>query len=363
MLTLRKTPLFEEHIKCGGKLVEFAGFEMPVQYEGIIAEHNAVRKNVGVFDVSHMGEFLVSGKDALKYLNYLVPNNIKKIEESGTGLYTQICNENGGTIDDLIIYKLDLDFLVVVNASNIEKDWTWFNNHKKDFDIELQNLSDNISLLAIQGPNSPDMLANALKISPDSLKLQKYFHIRKYSQNWIARTGYTGEDGFEVFIDNPNRAVTIWKELISLGVKPCGLGARDTLRLEAAYPLYGHELTDDISPLEAGLGWSVKPDKENNFIGKSVLVKQKTEGLKKKMVCLKINDKLIARQGYKVLSKDKSEIGFIASGSQGITVGYPIATAFVPIPFSEVGTELFVNIREKLILASVVQRPFYKRPI
>lgn len=362
MLTLKKTPLFEEHKKCGGKLVEFAGFAMPVQYKGIIAEHSAVRKNVGIFDVSHMGEFMVSGDDALNYLNYLVPNNVKKIEKAGTGLYTQICNERGGTVDDLIIYKLDLSFLVVVNASNIDKDWNWFNKNKKGFNIELKNLSENISLLAIQGPNSSDILAKALGIHPDSFKLQKYFCIKKHNQDWIAKTGYTGEDGFEVFIDNPTRAVTIWKELISLGAEPCGLGARDTLRLEAAYPLYGHELTDDISPLEAGLGWSVKLDKECDFIGKQALLKQKNEGLKKKMICLKINDKLIARQGHKVFSKDKAEIvGIIASGSQGITVGYPIATAFVLPNFSEIGIELLVNIRDKFTSATVVRRPFYKK--
>ena len=361
MLTLRKTSLFEEHKKCGGKIVEFAGFEMPIQYEGIIAEHNAIRKSTGLFDVSHMGEFLVSGKDALNYLNYLVPNNIKKIEMPGTGLYTQICNEHGGTVDDLIIYRLESDFLVVVNASNIEKDWDWFNKHKKDFDVHLKNLSDNFSLLALQGPNSQNILAKVLKTTPENLNSHKYFQIKQYDDLWIARTGYTGEDGFEIFIDNPKKTVSLWQELITLGTKPCGLGARDTLRLEAAYPLYGHELTDDISPLEAGLGWSVKLDKECDFIGKNILVRQKAEGLKKKMVCLKVNDKVIARQGYKVLSKDKIEIGIIVSGSQGITVGYPIATAFVPTSFSEVGTELLVNIREKLIPATVVQRPFYKR--
>lgn len=361
MITLRKTSLFEEHKKCGGKLVEFAGFEMPVQYEGIIAEHNIVRKKSGVFDVSHMGEFLVSGKDALNYLNYLVPNNVTKIEEPGTGLYTQICNEKGGTVDDLIIYKLETDFLVVVNASNIEKDWSWFNSHKSSFDIKLQNLSDKFSLLALQGPDSQSILGKALNISMEDLSTHKYFQIKKYNKTWIARTGYTGEDGFEIFIDNPDETVNVWNKLLGLGAKPCGLGARDTLRLESAYPLYGHELTDDITPLEAGLGWSIKLEKDCDFIGKQALLKQKTEGLKQKMVCLKINDKLIARQGYKVVSMDKREIGFVASGSQGITVGYPIATAFIPPTFSEIGTELFVNIREKLISATVVKRPFYKR--
>lgn len=361
MITLKKTPLNEEHKKANAKLVEFGGFEMPVQYLGIIAEHNAVRKNAGVFDVSHMGEFLVSGKDALNYLNYLTPNDIRKIEQPGKGLYTQLCNENGGTVDDLIIYKLDLDFLAVVNASNIEKDWKWFCNHKNNFNVELQNISESISLLAVQGPKSADFLADALKISDDALKSQKYFDIRKYQANWIAKTGYTGEDGFEVFIDNPNRAIGIWQELIKLGVMPCGLGARDTLRLEAAYPLYGHELDDDTSPLEAGLGWNVKLEKKEDFIGKQALIKQKQEGLKKKMICLKINDKAIARQGHKVFTKDGSEIGIICSGSQGIIVGHPIATAYVPPEYSETGKELFINIRDKMISSTVVKRPFYRR--
>lgn len=358
MLTLKKTILNEEHKKLGAKLVEFGGFEMPVQYQGIIAEHNAVRKNVGVFDVSHMGEFLVSGKDTLSYLNYLVPNNIKKIEEGGKSLYTQICNEKGGTVDDLIIYNLGENFLVVVNASNIEKDWDWFNKYKNNFNVELKNISDSISLFAVQGPKAQEILSIVLKTS---LETQKYFDIRKYGPNWISRTGYTGEDGFEVFIDNPSRAISIWQDLIKIGVMPCGLGARDTLRLEAAYPLYGHELDENTSPLEAGLGWSVKLYKEENFVGKETLLKQKQNGLKKKIVCLKINDKAIARQGYKVCSKDSSEIGVVCSGSQGITVGYPIATAYVSPNFSEVGKELFVSIREKLVPATVVQRPFYKR--
>lgn len=358
MITLKKTPLNEEHKKSGAKLVEFGGFEMPVQYQGIIAEHNTVRKNTGVFDVSHMGEFLVSGKDALNYLNYLVPNDIRKIEQPGKGLYTQICNDNGGTVDDLIIYKLDSDYLVVVNASNIDKDWDWFNKNKGKFDVTLQNISENICLLAVQGPKSPEILESVLKIG---LETQKYFEIRKYGPHWIARTGYTGEDGFEIFIDRPDRAVDLWQRLIQSGVTPCGLGARDTLRLEVAYPLYGHELDDITSPIEAGLGWSIKLDKSDDFIGKQVLINQKNKGLKKKMICLKINDKAIARQGYKVFSKDSSEIGTICSGSQGITVGYPIATAYVPQAYTEVGKEVLVSIREKMIPASIVKRPFYKR--
>ncbi|MBI3590394.1 MAG: glycine cleavage system aminomethyltransferase GcvT [Candidatus Melainabacteria bacterium] len=361
MLTLRKTPLFEEHKKLGAKLVDFAGFEMPVQYQGIISEHSAVRTKAGIFDVSHMGEFVVSGKDALNFLNYLVPNDIKKIEESGKGLYTQLCNEKGGTVDDLIIYRTDSDFLVVVNASNIEKDWQWFNKYKNSFNVELKNISDSTSLLALQGPKAFDFLSTVLKISPDSLKLQKYFDIKKYQSTWVARTGYTGEDGFEVFIDNSNHAVSIWQELVKLGVVPCGLGARDTLRLEAAYPLYGHELDDETSPLEAGLGWSIKLDKKEDFIGKASLLKQKQDGLKKKFACLKINDKVIARQGHKVFSKDGSEIGTVCSGSQGITVGYPIATSYIKPSYSEPGKEVFISIREKLISASVIQRPFYKK--
>lgn len=358
MLTLKKTSLFEEHKKLGAKIVDFAGFEMPIQYQSIIAEHNAVRKNAGIFDVSHMGEFLVSGKDAIAYLNYLVPNDINKIKEEGKGLYTQICNPNGGTIDDLIIYNRGFDFLVVVNASNIDKDWKWFNENKSGFDIVLKNISDNVSLLAIQGPKAEEILS---RVSGIDLKEHKYFEIKKYNSMWIARTGYTGEDGFEIFIEDNDETIELWQNLINSDVIPCGLGARDTLRLEVAYPLYGHELDDETSPLEAGLGWSMKLEKTEDFIGKSALIKQKENGLKKKMICLKVNDKLIARQGYKVFSKENTEIGIVVSGSQGITVGYPIATAYVPVSQSEIGKELLVNIRDKMVSATVVKRPFYKK--
>ena len=357
----KKTNLFEEHKALGGKIVEFAGFEMPVQYEGVIAEHSAVRNSVGIFDVSHMGEFLVSGKDASKFLNSMVPNNVSRIEKPGLGLYTQICNENGGTVDDLIIYNLGDNFLIVVNASNIEKDWSWFNKNKNAYEVSLKDISDITSLLALQGPNSPEVLSKVLGVNFSLLKEHKYFEIKKYKDVYIARTGYTGEDGFEIFIQNPEATVKLWKEFIKYGVKPCGLGARDTLRLEAVYPLYGHELTDEISPLEAGLGFSIKLDKTENFIGREILEQQKKNGLERKIVCLKVNDKLIARQGYKVFTPDKKEIGYITSGSQGITVGYPVATALLPITFSKIGTELLVQVREKFISCSLVPRPFYKR--
>jgi aminomethyltransferase len=361
VLTLKKTQLFEEHKKAGAKLVDFASFEMPVQYQGIIAEHNAVRAKAGVFDVSHMGEFLVTGKDALNFLNYLVPNDIKKIEQPGKGLYTQICNESGGTIDDLIIYRLDEDFLVVVNASNIEKDWKWFNKFKSGFNVTLKNISEDTSLIALQGPKSHEILSKVLNINVQDLSSHKYFEIKKYKSFWVARTGYTGEDGFEIFVDNSSECISLWQKLIANGTVPCGLGARDTLRLEVAYPLYGHELDDETSPLEAGLGWSVKLDKDSDFIGKQALIKQKSEGLKKKLVCLKITDKAIARQGHKAFSNDNKEIGIVCSGSQGITVGYPIATAYVPVAFSDIGTKLLINIRNKMIEAIIVQRPFYKK--
>ncbi len=358
MLTLKKTALIDEHKALNARLVDFAGFEMPIQYESIIKEHNEVRTNLGIFDVSHMGEFLVSGEDSLKFLNYLVPNDIQKIEQPGKGLYTQLCNESGGTVDDLIIYHLDDHFLVVVNASNIDKDWKWFNNHINGFNVKLKNVSNNMSLLAVQGPNAVNALSSILNVD---LKEQKYFDIKKYDSYIVARTGYTGEDGFEIFIDDENKAVSLWQQLIKLGAIPCGLGARDTLRLEAAYPLYGHELDDVISPLEAGLGWSIKLDKSVDFIGKQVLLKQKQEGLQKKLICLKINDKLIARQGYKVYNQNKEEIGIVCSGSQGISVGYPIATAFVSPQYAEVNKELLVGIRDRFIAATIVQRPFYRR--
>jgi glycine cleavage system T protein len=264
VLTLKKTPLNEQHKNLGAKLVDFAGYEMPVQYSGIIAEHNAVRKNIGIFDVSHMGEFLVTGKDSFEYLNNLIPNDINKLKKTNKGLYTQICNENGGTVDDLIIYKRPVGFLVVVNASNIEKDWKHFNKYKEGFEVELEDISEETSLIAIQGPNAEKVLS---KILIADLSKLNYFENISHRSEIIARTGYTGEDGFEVFIhENPMKASEIWRALIREGATPCGLGARDTLRLEAAYPLYGHELDDETSPLEAGLGWSVKLDKPNESV-------------------------------------------------------------------------------------------------
>ena len=334
---------------------------MPVQYKSIISEHNGVRTNAGIFDVSHMGEFLVSGKDALNYLDYLVPNNMKKIKDTGKGLYTQICNKDGGTIDDLIIYRTSEAFLVVVNASNIEKDWKWFNEQKKGFEVQIENHSDKYSLLAVQGPKSITVVSKVLNINLEILQKQEYFSLKKFNDILIARTGYTGEDGFEIFITNPDMTIKLWQNFIKENVMPCGLGARDTLRLEATYPLYGHELDEKTSPLEADLGWCVKLNKENDFIGKESLLKQKQEGPKKKLVCLKINDKAIPRQGHKLYSKDQNEIGMVCSGSYGITVGFPIATGYVKPEYSNVGTELVINIRDKYVSSTVVKKPFYKK--
>jgi len=359
LITLKKTPLNDVHKRLGAKLVEFSGFEMPIQYKGIIHEHNSVRNHAGIFDVSHMGEFIVSGIDAEAYLNYLVPNNIEKLATGQKGLYTQICNERGGVVDDLIIYKRDNDYLVVVNASNIKKDWDWFNKHRNNYKVELKDTSDETALIALQGPKAEKILTKILNIDLSNLN---YFEIKRFNNLWIARTGYTGEDGFEIFANNFDLIVDLWNKLITASVVPCGLGARDTLRLEATYPLYGHELNDDTSPLEAGLGWSVKLDKSSDFIGKETLINQKENGISKKHVCLKIDSKLIARQGYKIYSKE-TEIGHISSGSQGITVGFPIATAYVPPEYAEIEKELSVEIRDKLVPAQVVKRPFYKRQI
>lgn len=358
MLTLKKTPLNEEHKKLNARLVDFAGFEMPVQYSGIIAEHNAVRENAGIFDVSHMGEFLVKGKDCIEYLNKLVPNDITKLKKSNKGLYTQICREDGGTVDDLIIYKRPVGFLVVVNASNIEKDWAWFNKHTEGFEVELENISEETALIAVQGPNAEKYLSKAVVADLSGLGS---FEIMDHRSFWIARTGYTGEDGFEIFIrNNPMKTAEVWEKLLAQSAAPCGLGARDTLRLEVVYPLYGHELDDETSPIEAGLGWTVKFD-SGDFIGKEALQKQKEDGVKKKFTCLKINSKMIARDGYKVCTKDGKEIGKVCSGSQGITVGFPIATAYIEPSEFEIGKELAVDIRGKLIPCEIVKRPFYKK--
>lgn len=363
---LKETPLASVHRKFGARMVDFAGWSMPVQYKSIIAEHQAVRTKVGLFDVSHMGEFVVRGSGAHSFVQYLIANDLDKLSRPNMALYTQLVMPNGGTVDDLIVYRLVDRYLLVVNASNIEKDWHWINRYISKFsDVQAQDVSEHTALLALQGPLAVTLLSQVVgewvmevpsfsfaSFTIDGTKLE------------FGRTGYTGEDGFEIFV-HIDKAEWLWNLLMehgqAFGIEACGLGARDTLRLEAGLPLYGHELDDDTSPLEAGLGWSVKLDK-GDFLGRDALIQQKENGLTKQCICLRAEGRALPRQGYPIYFGD-TEIGKVSSGSQGIFVGYPIAMGFVAPSHSAIGTNLSIEIRGSKVNAKTVRRPFYKRQI
>jgi aminomethyltransferase len=363
--TLKETPLADIHRQSGARMVDFAGWNMPVQYKSIITEHLAVRQAAGLFDVSHMGEFIVRGSGAKAFLQYVIANDIERLASANFGLYTQLLNHEGGVIDDLIVYRRTNDYLLVVNASNMEKDWQWLQEQSKNFaNVELVDQSADIALLALQGPKAIEIMKELVGAHVLDMKS---FHYREDNIGGVkasfARTGYTGEDGFEIFVEN-SQAVRLWQTVLEAGkgfaIQPCGLGARDTLRLEACLPLYGHELDDNTTPLEAGLGWSVKLNK-GDFIGKEKLIKQNLDGLSKQLVCIVSEGKALPRQGYP-LKADDLALGYVTSGSQGIFVGKPIAMGYVPPDYASLGQKLTVEIRDQDVPSQVVPRPFYKRP-
>ncbi|PID23474.1 glycine cleavage system aminomethyltransferase GcvT [Sporosarcina sp. P7] len=361
---LLRTPLFESYKEYGGKTIDFGGWELPVQFSSIKAEHEAVRTKAGLFDVSHMGEVFVSGGGALDYLQKLVTNDVSKLK-IGQAQYTVMCNEQGGTIDDFLIYKLEeARYLLVVNASNIEKDVAWMEKQRID-NVVIDNQSSNYALLALQGPMAESVLQ---KLTDEPLEEIKFFRFKEHVQVdgenvLVSRTGYTGENGFEIY-GTPEAIQNLWTKILlegkEDGVVPAGLGARDTLRFEAGLPLYGQELREDISPLEAGLGFVVKVNKEENFIGKDVLVKQKEQGVERKLVGLEMIDKGIPRTGYKVFVGDR-EIGEVTTGTQSPTLKKNIGFALLSTEFTELGTEVEVEIRAKRLKAKVIATPFYKR--
>lgn len=354
---IKRTPLHARHIAAGGKMVLFAGWEMPVVYTSIVAEHMAVRQAVGLFDVSHMGEVLVSGPGAAAFLAQMVPGDVLGMP-IGRAIYTQFTNLQGGVVDDLLIYRLTDHYLLVVNASNIDKDWEHFQRHLPSEGLTLINSSDRMALLALQGPQAAALLQKFTKTELGHV--MPFFLVQGQlagSDAIFARTGYTGEDGFEIVIDAAAAAV-VWDILVEAGAMPCGLGARDTLRLEAGLPLYGHEWDDDTTPVEAGFGWTVKS--QVPYLGKRVLDRQLAEGTTRKLVGLKMRGKAPAREGYEILRRD-AVIGIVASGGPAPALGYPIATAFVPGDVV-VGDELQVRIRNNLAPADVVSLPFYRRP-
>jgi aminomethyltransferase len=367
MENLKKTPLNEAHRSLGGKMVDFGGWDMPVQYPaGVIAEHLRTRTVAGLFDVSHMGEIHVDGPDAIAFVNSLTTNDVAKLVD-GQAHYSALTNENGGVVDDLLVYRFGAEKLfLVVNAGTTEKDWEWISSRRGDFNVDLRHASVEYCQIAIQGPKAVEMLQ---KLTPTDLAGIKYYHFKTGEVDdvpaIISRTGYTGEDGFEVYADAA-KAEQLWNKMLEAGnygaedgILPCGLAARNTLRLESAMSLYGHELGDDITPLEANLGWICKLQK-GEFTGREALLKQKEEGLKRKLIGFEMIDKGIGRDGFDVYIGD-DKVGVVTSGSPAPFLKKNIGLAFVPVEFANVGQEIRIDVRGKLLAAAVVPTPFYKR--
>ncbi len=362
---MKYTVYAKKHEEIGGKMVEFAGFYMPVQYEGLVIEHQHVRKAVGVFDVSHMGEIYVKGPKALEFVQWVSSNDASVLSD-GKVQYCCFPNETGGIVDDFLTYRIKEDhYLLVVNASNIDKDWNWLVKQNKNFGAELYNASDETSQLAIQGPLAMKVMQ---KLTDEPIMDMEYYTFKYLSLAGIpnvllSTTGYTGSGGCEIYFKNED-AFKIWDAVFEAGkefdIKPIGLGARDTLRLEMGFCLYGHEINDSVSPLEGGLGWITKFVDHKNFINKVALLKQKQEGVSRKVVGLEMIDRGIPRQGYEVVDEQGNLIGHICSGTQGPSVQKAIGTALVNSAFSKINTEIFVKIRDKALKAVVVKMPFYK---
>lgn len=362
---LKRTPLFHAYETFGAKTIDFGGWELPVQFSSIKEEHEAVRTKAGLFDVSHMGEVDVKGQDALPFLQRLLTNDVSKLTD-GKALYTAMCYEDGGTVDDLLVYQKEKNhYLLVINASNIEKDVDWLLKHQGEDDVLIKNISDQIALLALQGPLAADIIKEVAGEEVTSLKPFTFLSKAEVANKevLVSRTGYTGEDGFEIYCQSED-AVHIWSALLEAGqpkgLIPCGLGARDTLRFEARLPLYGQELTKDISPLEGGIGFAVKTDKEADFIGKAALKKQKEEGLKRKLVGIEMIDKGIPRTDYPVFSGEK-RVGIVTTGTQSPTLKKNVGLALIETSVAELGAEVEVQVRKKRLKAKIVATPFYKR--
>lgn len=353
---MKYTVLYEKHLSLNAKMIEYAGFQMPLQYQGISEEHLAVRHQFGIFDVSHMGEFLIEGKDALPFVNYLITNSIAENYEKVT--YSLMCDENGFVVDDLLVYPINQEkILLVVNAGNTEKDFDWVEKQAKSFNVKAINASIEYSQIAIQGPESIGKIKDIIGEDVTDLKFMTYRFVQiNGEQVIVSRTGYTGEDGFEVY--GPHQVINhIWDKSIEAGAKPCGLGARDTLRFEANLPLYGHEISETINPIEAGLGFAVKLDK--SFIGRDALVEYKKDP-KRKIVGLELLERNIPRADYEVYHQDQL-IGHVTTGYLLPEVESPLALVLIDKAYSELGTLLHVKIRNKLVLGRVRNRKFYDK--
>lgn len=361
---LKRTPLFPIYAEHGARVIDFGGWELPVQFAGIQKEHDAVRQQAGLFDVSHMGEVKVSGDDALPFLQKITTNDVSKLE-AGQCQYSLMCYPNGGVVDDLLVYKLgDNDYMLVINASNIDKDVDWMQQNLTG-NVVLTNISDETAMLALQGPHAEQILAKVTVAPIQSLKSFRFLQNVDVSgiQALVSRTGYTGEDGFELYIDKDD-AIKLWNLLLSadqdLSLVPVGLGARDTLRFEARLPLYGQELSKDITPLEAGLSFFVKLDK-GDFIGRDVIAGQKENGTPRKLVGIEMVERGIPRPHYAVFTTDGKQIGEVTTGTQSPTFKTNVGLALIDSAYSALGSEVNVEIRGAQVKAKVVTTPFYKR--
>ena len=354
---MKRTPLFECHREHGARFVDFGGWEMPVQYIGIQKEHEVVRTHAGLFDVSHMGEVIVSGEDAVGAVNTLITNDLEKIAD-GQACYTAMCTPSGGIVDDLVVYRLSRqEVLICVNASNREKDFTWISDHLPQGANAVDH-SDEYAQIALQGPNAQALLSQLTEEKLD--EIGRYWFIKGDVAGVnciISRTGYTGEDGFELYLPS-GHGPQVWRALVNLenGAIPCGLGARDTLRLEYKYALYGNDIDETTTPLEAGLGWLTKLKKEH-FIGKDALVAQKAEGIPRFLVAFKMKGRAIARQGYAILNESGEEIGQVTSGTKSPSFGVGIGLGYVPYDLRKVGTAIKVQVRKSIEEAEVVKLP------
>ncbi|QWX84729.1 glycine cleavage system aminomethyltransferase GcvT [Cellulophaga sp. HaHaR_3_176] len=361
---MKNTALTEIHEKLGAKLVPFAGYNMPVSYEGVNLEHETVRNSVGVFDVSHMGEFLISGPNALSLIQKVSSNDASKLS-IGKAQYSCLPNETGGIVDDLIIYQIkEEQFLLVVNASNIDKDWAHISKYNEEFKADMKNISEGYSLLAIQGPKAVEAMQSLTSVDLAAISFYT-FEVADFAgidNVIISATGYTGSGGFEIYCKN-DEVEQVWNKIFeagdAFGIKPIGLAARDTLRLEMGYCLYGNDINDTTSPLEAGLGWVTKFSKD--FVNSENLAKQKEEGIKRKLIAFELDERGIPRHDYEIVNADGNVIGIVTSGTMSPSMGKGIGLGYVPKDFSTLGSKIYIQIRKKAIPATVVKLPFYKK--
>lgn len=364
-----QTPLHQKHLALGAKMADFAGYHMPIVYSSIQDEHTAVRERVGIFDVSHMGEFVVRGTEALDLLQKVTSNDVAKLE-IGDVQYSCLPNDQGGIVDDLLVYRLPEDqcsegeraYMLVVNASNIQKDWDWISKHNT-YDARMIDISSRTGLIALQGPKAAEVLA---KISSESVSDIDYYHFIKgevagFDNVLISATGYTGSGGFELYADT-DKISAIWDAIMKAGTSvdllPCGLGARDTLRLEKGFCLYGNDITDDTSPLEAGLGWITKLNKAADFNSKSIFIDQKAHGLSRKLVAFTLSDRRVPRHDYPILDNQGNSIGMVTSGTQSPTLDQPIGMGYVALDHATIGNTVQIDFGRKTLPATIVKLPF-----